>query len=191
MEKSFQDDRVFKFMYSAFLSASQSTLYYLVNRYKNKPGFNNWFWGIKNSKGEKVGGQIDKPEIKHLMNARGSIIHVESIPQGATRELPYAVDCIIVNPRAPKESIPAESVGASNSTATAPTTIVRWLINEDTYMCYEKHGKIIDDTKHMPALKGRYSAQPTEPKNVDILKLSKAELEDAKKIVLECLTRFP
>jgi hypothetical protein len=31
MENSFQDDKKFKFVYSAFLSAGQSTLDYLVN----------------------------------------------------------------------------------------------------------------------------------------------------------------
>lgn len=71
MENSFQDDKRFKFMYSAFLNAGQSTLYYLFNRYNDKPGFKDWYFGKKAGKGMKVGGRIERPEIKHLTNARG------------------------------------------------------------------------------------------------------------------------
>jgi hypothetical protein len=182
MEKSFQDDNRFKFMYSAFLSAGQSTLYYLISRYKNKAGFNDWYWGQKNSSGAKFGGRIESAEIKHLMNARGCIIHVEGIPLGATRamslgasmEIALLANEILPEPCVPKKQSDASSL-AENVEPKKPTTVARWLIEEDSYMRYSKHGNIIDDTRYIPDLRRRYPADPSDPTYIDILKISRAE----------------
>jgi hypothetical protein len=126
MENSFQDDKKFKYMYSAFLSSGQSTLYYLVSRYKDTPGFNDWYWGKKVAKGIKEGGRIDNPEIKHLMNARGNIIHVENMQQGATRELSIGCNCTIVDQRAPKEKVTIKPGTLERPVSlSSPKTVVR------------------------------------------------------------------
>jgi hypothetical protein len=192
MAKSFQDDDRFKFMYSAFLSAGQSTLYYLVTRYENNPGFKDWYFGKKPSKGKMgAGGRIDKPEIKHLMNARGHIIHIESIKQGATREISYGMNSGCDGSNASKEQVDAISP-AECKNASGPITVCRWLTDENLYMCYKnKRGDVIDDTRHISTLQHLYSAEPIGPKSIDILKLSKAELAEVKKLIEECEKRFP
>lgn len=91
----------------------QAKAFYIIGQYEKKLGFKDWFWGKKPMGGGlRVGGIIDKPEIKHLMNARGCNVHKESVPKGATREI---------------------SLGTVNGRT---RTVSRWLINEDSYMCY-------------------------------------------------------
>ena len=191
MGKSFQEDQRFRYMYSAFLSAGQSTLYYLITRYEGKDGFKDWYYGKKTGSSKmRTGGRIDKPEIKHLMNARGHAIHIESIGQGATNEMPHRIKAFVADPKASKEQVdkivPVECMKASG-----PKTVARWLTDEEIYMHYiNKRREIINDTQHIPTLKCQYSAQPNEPTKTDILKLSKAEVEEIETLITECETLF-
>jgi hypothetical protein len=191
MEKSFQEDQRFRYMYSAFLSAGQSALYYLITRYEGKDGFKDWYYGKKTGSSKmRTGGRIDKPEIKHLMNARGHAIHIGRIGQGATNEMICGIKAFVADPKVLKEQVdkivPIECMKASG-----PKTVARWLTDEELYMHYKnKSNKIINDTHHIPTLKCQYSSQPNEPTKTDILKLSKAEVEEIKTLITECETLF-
>ena len=63
------------------------------------------------------------------------------------------------------------------------------LLHLNPIIVNERH-EIIDDTQHIPTLKCQYSAQPNEPTKTDILKLSKAEVEEVKTLITECETLF-
>jgi hypothetical protein len=190
MENSLQDDDRFKYMYSAFLSAGQSTLYYLLTRYKDIPDFYEWYYGKKADQ-HKVGGRIERAEIKHLMNARGSLVHSEPLPQGATRGRELSASIILASPDEQKGHVDKHE-GCSTFPVTKepkkPRTIVRWLINEDSYMRYETKGRIYDDTKYISDIQKKYSAKNGK---TEILSLSKGELEEVKKLILECESKFP
>lgn len=190
MEKSFQEDQRFRYMYSAFLCAGQSTLYYLIARYESKDGFKDWYFGKKTGSSKmRIGGRIDKPEIKHLMNARGHTIHIGIIGQGATNEICSGIKAFVAYPQISKEQVdkivPEECMNASG-----PKTVARWLTDENRYMHYiNKRHETIDDRRHIPTLKRQYSAQ-NEPTKTDILKLSKAVVEEVEILTTECETLF-
>jgi hypothetical protein len=58
-------------------------------------------------------------------------------------------------------------------------------------MRYSKHGNIIDDTRYIPDLRRRYPADPSDPTYIDILKISRAELGELKRLLAECEKLFP
>jgi hypothetical protein len=79
-----EDDNVFYYNLSAFLSAARSITYYMQKQYKtgkskkDKKDFDEWY----RPKQQKM---RDDPELKYLITARDAAIHIETIETGATR----------------------------------------------------------------------------------------------------------
>ncbi|MBE9595110.1 MAG: hypothetical protein IMF19_16720 [Proteobacteria bacterium] len=84
MEQTLEDDNVFYYNLSAFVSAARSITLYMQKQYKtgksekDRKDFDEWY-RLKRQK------MKDDPELKYLFNARNEALHTETIETGATR----------------------------------------------------------------------------------------------------------
>jgi tetratricopeptide (TPR) repeat protein len=79
MENSFQDDDLFRYNFSAFLSAARSVTFYMQKQYKRVEGFEEWYE-------EEVKKMKNDPDMSLLKDFRDDTIHVSPPGAGATRQ---------------------------------------------------------------------------------------------------------
>ena len=89
MKQRFEDDIIFSYYLSAFLSATRSITFYMQKQYKKQNGFSEWYCQqqIKMS---------NDAELKFLNKARVEDVHKSPVKTGATREKTFTVDVVIV-----------------------------------------------------------------------------------------------
>ena len=94
MKEAFEDDYIFSYNLSAFLSAVRSITEYIKRQYAHRNGFAEWYcpYQIK---------MFADPELKYLKKVRDEDVHTEYIQTGATREKTLYVDIILVEEGAP------------------------------------------------------------------------------------------
>ncbi|VVB55934.1 Uncharacterised protein [uncultured archaeon] len=79
MKNTFEDDDIFSYNLSAFLSAARSITFYMQKKYKHRDGFPAWYC-LQQIKMDK------ELELKYLNKARSEDVHREPVKIGATRE---------------------------------------------------------------------------------------------------------
>jgi len=89
MKRSFEDDNVFRFNLSAFLSAARTITDYMKKQYGHCNGFAEWYCA------QAIKMSADQ-ELKYLNKARAENIHKEYVPTGATRTASLGIDVILV-----------------------------------------------------------------------------------------------
>jgi hypothetical protein len=90
MKQTFEDDDVFSYNLSAFLSAARSITFHMQNQYKRRPGFAEWYCP------HQIALSADA-ELEYLNDARVDSVHKKMVPTGAAREKSYSIDAIIVD----------------------------------------------------------------------------------------------
>ena len=89
MKQTFDDDNLFSFNLSTFLSAARSITFYMQKQYKRRDGFAEWYcpYQIKMSA---------DPELKYLSKARIEDVHIEpvSIETEATSSIAGIINLI-------------------------------------------------------------------------------------------------
>ena len=77
MTKTFEDDRLFSYNLSAFLSAARSITFYMQRQYKRCDGFGQWYCQTQ------IEMSAD-PELEYLNKARVEAVHTEPVTTVAT-----------------------------------------------------------------------------------------------------------
>ncbi len=95
MKQVFEDDDVFSFNLSAFLSAARSITFYMKKQYKRRKGFAEWY------SRHQIKMSAD-PELKYLNDARVEAVKKEPVQTGATRQITLPSDATIIKGDTPK-----------------------------------------------------------------------------------------
>ncbi len=90
MEEVFENDDLFSYNLSAFLSAARSITFHMQKQYKHRDGFNNWYCQRRKE-------MCADCKLVYLNEARVEEIHREPVQTVATRQVDFTVDTIIAN----------------------------------------------------------------------------------------------
>jgi hypothetical protein len=118
MNHTLEDDKVFYYNHSAFVSAARSITYYMQKQYKHRNGFEEWYC----PKQLKMKGD---PELKFLKKARDVAIHRETIETGATREKTSSIGLTTVGNGTP-ETEQVKEAESKPSAQSSPKTVRRF-----------------------------------------------------------------
>jgi len=91
MNQTCEDDKLFAYNLSAFLSAARTITWYMQKQYKHRDGFGHWYC-------EKRAQMRDDPELRYLNEARAEAVKKEPVATGATRVATATVKAFIVKP---------------------------------------------------------------------------------------------
>ena len=117
MKQTLEDDNVFYYNLSAFLSAARSITYYMQKQYKHRNGFEEWY------SPKRIDMRAD-PELKYLNNARVEALKTVPVQTGATREKTSSIGLTVE-----KDTPEAEQVKEAESKPSAqssPKTVRRF-----------------------------------------------------------------
>lgn len=89
MEKFFENDDIFDYTLSAFLSATRNITFHMQKQYKHQKDFAKWYCQ------NQIEMSADK-ELEYLKKARNKDVHVEKIQTGATRQNSISGNAFIV-----------------------------------------------------------------------------------------------
>jgi hypothetical protein len=120
MNKSFEDDDLFANNYSAFLSAVRSITFYMQNQYDDCQGFGEWY-------SQQQAEMKSDPESDFLNKARAENVHKEYVSTGATREIGFGIDVILVSEGSP-EHRQTKAEQRDDSMQSGQRTIRRFLL---------------------------------------------------------------
>lgn len=118
MKRTLEDDNVFYYNLSAFLSAARSITYYMQKQYKHQNGFDEWYcpkW---------IKMEAD-PELKYLNKARVEALKTVPVQTGATRLKTFTADAIIGEKGTP-EAEQVKEVESKPSAQSSPKTVRRF-----------------------------------------------------------------
>jgi len=88
MRETFEDDDIFSYNLSAFLSAARSITWYMKKQYRHREGFNEWYCQ------KQIEMKTDR-ELKYLNEARVENVHKTPVPTGSTRQGAIRIDAIV------------------------------------------------------------------------------------------------
>ena len=91
MRQEFEDDELFAYNLSAFLSAARTITWYMQKQYKHRDGFAQWYC-------QKQIEMSADPELEYLNDARVEAVHTEPVATGTTRVATATVKAFIVKP---------------------------------------------------------------------------------------------
>ncbi len=136
MKQKFEDDIIFSYYLSAFLSATRNITFYMQKQYKKQNGFSEWYCQqqIKMS---------NDAELKFLNKARAEDVHKSPVKTGATREKEFSADAILVK-EGEKVKERVEEDDKKSQQKISPKTIRRFFVNyerEDVVEFSEKQLK--------------------------------------------------
>lgn len=89
MKQTFQDDDLFSYNLSAFLSAARSITFFMQKQYNRRAGFAEWYCPRQFALSADA-------ELKYLNEARVESLKKETVAIGATREKSFKADVILV-----------------------------------------------------------------------------------------------
>ena len=118
MKQTLEDDNVFYYYHTAFVSAARSITLYMQKQYKHRNGFDEWY-------SPKQLKMKDDPELKYLNKARDEAIHTETIETGATREKTSSIGIAIVEKGTP-ETEQVKEAESKPSAQSSPKTVGRF-----------------------------------------------------------------
>ena len=90
MEEAFDDNDVFYYNLSPFLTAAQGIIDYMKNQYEHQDGFNDWFC-------QKWKEIREDDELIYLKKARNTDVHEEPMQTVATREVSFTINGVIAD----------------------------------------------------------------------------------------------
>ncbi len=133
MKKSFQDDELFSFNLSSFVEAARSITFHMQKQYGKKEGFgkpngNEWY-------SAKVAEMSAQPYLRFLIGARNYSEKEGPIPTGATRQIGYSMDVILVTEGSKPETLEKEIADALPVLEPPePKTLDRWFWDVSRYL---------------------------------------------------------
>ena len=123
MNQTCEDDKLFAYNLSAFLSAARTITWYMQKQYKHRDGFAQWYC-------QKQIEMSADPELEYLNDARVEAVHTEPVATGTTRVATVTARAFIVKPGVPVEAQAEVQQGKSgqvdSSTDVGPRTVRRF-----------------------------------------------------------------
>ena len=122
MKQPFEDDKLFAYNLSAFLSAARTITWYMQKQYKHRDGFAPWYC-------QKQIEMSADPELEYLNDARVEAVHTEPVATGATRVATATAKAFIVKPGLRVEvqrEVQGKSGQVDSSTHVGPKTVRRF-----------------------------------------------------------------
>jgi hypothetical protein len=72
MNRTLEDDKIYSFNLSAFISAARSVIFFMQKEFKHIPGFVSWYKGKEES-------MRSDPDFKFFLEMRNTTIHVSRV----------------------------------------------------------------------------------------------------------------
>jgi len=114
----FEDDNTFSYNLSAFLSAARSITWHMQKQYGDRQNFDEW------DRQRRIEMSAD-PELRYLNEVRVEDVHRKPVLTGATRELSFTGDVVLVEEGTPVAE-QAKEVESKPSTQSRPKTVRRF-----------------------------------------------------------------
>ncbi|CAG1770697.1 hypothetical protein [Geobacter sp.] len=122
-QEHYQEDEVFSYFLSAFLSAARSITFYMQKQYGKVSGFPEWYC-IEQIK------MVADAELKYLNEARVEDVHRKPVHTGATRASSCGIDAILLK-EGEECPLSTETVVSQDTTESQNVTLRRYFADRD------------------------------------------------------------
>ncbi len=123
-KERYQEDDVFSYFLSAFLSAARSITFYMKKQYGKQKGFAEWYC-VEQTK------MIADKDLEYLNDARVEDVHRRSVSTGRTRAVTCSTDVIVVK-EGEEELIETMPIEAEETVKDKSVTLNRYFAERES-----------------------------------------------------------